>query len=189
VRVRRLAGETVLSGVAVATALSLFAGMQFGVHSFKEGPAAWYTNSLVGWGRGDAWSDIGPREGETVLADVAGISGPVLALYSNDDYKNLKSTWLAALLRERGGDMLPLYETHWINIGAEPREEPQYQAAMGHVKLAIEKAGQPLTIIVVDRTTGDRMRSDLAAAGLKATVLVKPENRWTAPWNKSFPGD
>ncbi|MFF2656997.1 hypothetical protein ACFVUH_06480 [Kitasatospora sp. NPDC058032] len=188
-RGRRLATDGVLSGLAVATALSLFAGMQWNVHSFKGGPVAWHTNSLIGWSRGDAWSDIGPRDGATVLADLKDIQGPVMALYSNDDYKNLKSTWLAALLRERGGDMLPLYETHWINIGAAPRPEPEYQAAMEHVRLAITKVGQPLTIVVVDRGLADRMGRDIADAGLKATVVTMPDNQWIHPWNKSFPGD
>ncbi|MFE7189037.1 hypothetical protein [Kitasatospora sp. NPDC057541] len=188
-RVRRLATDGVLSGLAVATALSLFAGMQWNVHSFKGGPVAWHTNSLIGWSRGDAWSDIGPRDGATVLADLKDIQGPVMALYSNDDYKNLKSTWLAALLRERGGEMLPLYETHWINIGAAPRPEAEYQAAMEHVRLAITKVGQPLTIVVVDRGLADRMSRDIADAGLKATVVAMPDNQWIHPWNKSFPGD
>ncbi|MER7702758.1 hypothetical protein ABTX81_07660 [Kitasatospora sp. NPDC097605] len=188
-RGRRLAVDGLVSGLAVATALSLFAGMQWSIRSFKGGPVAWHTNSLVGWSRGDAWSDIGPRDGATVLDDLKDVQGPVMALYSNDDYKNLKSTWLAALLRERGGDMLPLYETHWINIGAAPGPEPEYRKAMEHVRLAIGKLGRPLTIVVADRSLAARMTKDLSGDGLPATVLALPDNQWVQPWNRSFPGD
>lgn len=185
---RRRISDAVLSVLAVATALSLFAGVQWGMDSFKGMPSAWRNNPLMAWSRGDAWSDIGPRDGATVMGDLDGIQGPMMVLYSNDDYKNLKSTWLAALLRSRGGDMLPLYETHWVNIGAAERAEPEHKAAMEHVKKAAEKLGEPMTVVVADQATGDRMRRELAGFQPQITIVVKPGNNWVQPWERSFPG-
>ncbi|AUY51311.1 hypothetical protein C2142_22900 [Streptomyces sp. CB01881] len=186
---QRRAGDAVLSVLSVATALSLFAGVQWGMESFKAAPTAWYNNSLMAWSRGESWSDIGPRHGATVMEDLDGISGPMMVLYSNDDYKNLKSTWIATLLRNRGGDMLPLYETHWVNIGAAERPAAEYQAALAHVKKAAEKLGEPMTVVVADPATGDRMRKDLAGSTPRITVVAKPGNNWVHSWNRSFPGD
>ncbi|MFI6845503.1 hypothetical protein OG535_16400 [Kitasatospora sp. NBC_00085] len=185
----RRVSDAVLSVLSVATAFSLFAGVQWGMESFKAAPTAWHNNSLMAWSRGDAWSDIGPRDGATVMEDLDGISGPMMVLYSNDDYKNLKSTWIATLLRDRGGDMLPLYETHWVNIGAAERPEAEYQAALVHVRKAAEKLGEPMTVVVADQATGDRMRKDLTGSAPRITVVVKPGNNWIHPWNRSFPGD
>ncbi|MBV2154460.1 hypothetical protein [Kitasatospora sp. SUK 42] len=186
---RRRIGDGVLSVVSVATALSLFAGVQWGMESFKGGPTAWHQNSLMAWSRGESWSDIGPRHGATVMGDLDGINEPMMVLYSNDDYKNLKSTWLAALLRGRGGDMRAFYETHWVNIGAELRNDTEHEAALAHVKTAAEKLGRPMTVVVVDKATGDRLRKDLAGFQPRITVVEKPGNNWVAPWKKSFPGD
>ncbi|MFJ2186758.1 hypothetical protein ACIOJE_02210 [Kitasatospora sp. NPDC087861] len=186
---RRRIGDGVLSVVAVATALSLFAGVQWGMESFKAGPTAWSQNSLTAWSRGDSWSDIGPRDGATVMADLDGISEPMMVLYSNDDYKNLKSTWVTALLRGRGGDMRALYEAHWVNIGAEPRKEAEHQAALAHVKKAAEKLGGPMTVVVADPATGDLLRKELTGFQPRITVVAKPGNNWIHPWNRSFPGD
>ncbi|MFF2142613.1 hypothetical protein [Kitasatospora sp. NPDC058190] len=186
---RRRIGDGVLSVVSVATALSLFAGVQWGMESFKAAPTAWHQNSLMAWSRGESWSDIGPRHGATVMGDLDGINEPMMVLYSNDDYKNLKSTWVAALLRGRGGDMRALYETHWVNIGAEPRKDAEHEAALAHVKTAAEKLGRPMTVVVADRATGDRLRKELTGFQPRITVVEKPGNNWVESWNRSFPGD
>ncbi|MFJ2866314.1 hypothetical protein [Kitasatospora sp. NPDC087314] len=185
---RRRAGDAVLSVLSVATALSLFAGVQWGMESFKSVPSAWHDNRLMAWSRGESWSDIGPRNGESVLGDLADVSGPVMVLYSNDDYKNLKSTWLASLLRNRGGDILPLYEAHWVNIGAAERPEPEYQAAMEHVRKGARQLGEPMTVVVADPATGERMRKDLVGFQPEITVVVRPGSAWGHPWDRSFPG-
>ncbi|WP_344338053.1 hypothetical protein [Kitasatospora putterlickiae] len=185
---RRRISDGLLSVLAVATALSLFAGVQWGMDSFKGMPSAWRNNPLMAWSRGDAWSDIGPRHGATVMGDLDGIREPVMVLYSNDDYKNLKSTWLAALLRSRGGDMRGFYETHWVNIGAAERPEPEHQASIEHVKKAAEKLGQPITVVVADPATGERIRKDVAGFQPRITVVVKEGNNWVHPWARSFPG-
>ncbi|SDT74298.1 hypothetical protein SAMN05216371_4688 [Streptomyces sp. TLI_053] len=185
---RRRIGEGLLSVLAVATAFALFAGVQWGMHSFKGRPSAWHDSSLAAWSRGEDWSDIGPRHGATVMGDLDGIQGPMMVLYSNDDYKNLKSTWLAALLRSRGGDMLPLYETHWVDIGAAERPEAEHRAALQHLRKAASELGEPMTVVVADPATGERIRRDLAGFRPAVTVVVKPGNNWVHPWARSFPG-
>ncbi|MFC5665486.1 hypothetical protein ACFP3U_21225 [Kitasatospora misakiensis] len=185
---RRRVGDAVLAGVSVATALSLFAGVQWGMESFKSAPSAWDGNRLAAWSRGESWSDIGPRHGATIADDLADISGAVMVLYSNDSYKNLKSTWLASLLRNRGGDILPLYETHWVNIGAFEQREEEYQASMEHVRKGARQLGEPMTVVVADPVTGERMRKDVEGFQPGITVVVKPGNAWSHPWDRSFPG-
>lgn len=185
---RRRAGDAVLSVVSVVTALSLFAGVQWGMESFKSGPSAWDGNRLMAWSRGESWSDIGPRHGATVAEDLADIPGAVMVLYSNDAYKNLKSTWLASLLRNRGGDILPLYETHWVNIGAFEQNEAEYQASMEHVRKGARQLGEPMTVVVADPATGARMGKDLEGFQPRISVVVKPGNAWGHPWERSFPG-
>ncbi|MDY0815404.1 hypothetical protein [Kitasatospora purpeofusca] len=185
---RHRIGEGLLSVLTVAVAFSLFAGVQWGMDSFKGRPSAWHDSPLAAWSRGEDWSDIGPRHGATVMGDLDGIEGPVMVLYSNDDYKNLKSTWLAALLRSRGGDMLPLYETHWVNIGAAERPEPEHRAAMEHLRKAASELGEPMTVVVADPATGDRIRRELVGFRPRVTVVAKPGNDWVHPWARSFPG-
>ncbi|MEV7214922.1 hypothetical protein AB0O31_17720 [Kitasatospora cineracea] len=191
---RRLAVEAAASGLALVIAFNVFAGMQFGLHRYVGGPdAPWKSTALAVWSRGQAWSDVGPRDGASISTDLAGLTGPVVALYSNDDYKNLKSTWLANLLRHRGGDMQALYQVHWVAIGGPMEEgekyEETYRSSMEHLAGALGKLAEPATVLVADERLADRMRRDLEARGIAATVRGEPQNRWTAPWQRSFPGD
>ncbi|MFF9645998.1 hypothetical protein [Kitasatospora aureofaciens] len=186
---RRL-GELALSGLAVAAALSMFANVQWGFLATKDNPSAWSGNPLVAWGRGEFESDMGPK-GVEALAPLRGTGGPVIALVSNDDYKNLKATWLASLLNRRGGDMKALYDTHWVDIGGPQVKEEDYQRSFGRLKGAIDllpAPHPPVTILTADRAVGDRIKRDLAKQGVKATVLSDPEMLWTQPWGRTFPG-
>ncbi|MEU6966714.1 hypothetical protein AB0A71_03035 [Kitasatospora aureofaciens] len=186
---RRL-GEFALSGLAVAAALSMFANVQWGFLATKDNPSAWSANPLVVWGRGEFESDMGPK-GVEALAPLRGTGGPVIALVSNDDYKNLKATWLASLLNRRGGDMKALYEMHWVDIGGPQVKEEDYQRSFGRLKGAIDMLPAPhppVTILTADRAVGDRIKRDLAKQGVKATVLSDPEMLWTQPWGRTFPG-
>ncbi len=186
---RRL-GELALSGLAVAAALSMFANVQWGFLATKDNPSAWSGNPLVAWGRGEFESDMGPK-GVEALAPLRGTGGPVIALVSNDDYKNLKATWLASLLNRRGGDMKALYEMHWVDIGGPQVKEEDYQRSFGRLKGAIDMLPAPhppVTILTADRAVGDRIKRDLAKQGAKATVLSDPEMLWTQPWGRTFPG-
>ncbi|MEU7091109.1 hypothetical protein [Kitasatospora aureofaciens] len=186
---RRL-GELALSGLAVAAALSMFANVQWGFLATKDNPSAWSGNPLVAWGRGEFESDMGPK-GVEALAPLRGTGGPVIALVSNDDYKNLKATWLASLLNRRGGDMKALYEMHWVDIGGPQVKEEDYQRSFGRLKGAIDMLPAPhppVTILTADRAVGDRIKRDLAKQGVKATVLSDPEMLWTQPWGRTFPG-
>ncbi|MFI9321530.1 hypothetical protein ACIGXI_17335 [Kitasatospora aureofaciens] len=186
---RRL-GELALSGLAVAAALSMFANVQWGFLATKDNPSAWSGNPLVVWGRGEFESDMGPK-GVEALAPLRGTGGPVIALVSNDDYKNLKATWLASLLNRRGGDMKALYEMHWVDIGGPQVKEEDYQRSFGRLKGAIDMLPAPhppVTILTADRAVGDRIKRDLAKQGVKATVLSDPEMLWTQPWGRTFPG-
>ncbi|CAM5389512.1 hypothetical protein BOQ63_026545 [Streptomyces viridifaciens] len=186
---RRL-GELALSGLAVAAALSMFANVQWGFLATKDNPSAWSGNPLVAWGRGEFESDMGPK-GVEALAPLRGTGGPVIALVSNDDYKNLKATWLASLLNRRGGDMKALYEMHWVDIGGPQVKEEDYQRSFGRLKGAIDMLPAPhppVTILTADRAVGDRIKRDLAKQEVKATVLSDPEMLWTQPWGRTFPG-
>ncbi|MGW6914410.1 hypothetical protein ACWGB8_11390 [Kitasatospora sp. NPDC054939] len=183
---KRRAAELALSGLSVATALSLFAGVQWGFLSAKPDLAAWYSNPLVAWGRGEYRSDMGPKGVEAL--QVPGTDGPVIALFSNDDYKNLKATWLASLLNRRGGDMAALYEIHWVSIGGAPVKEEDYQRSLGRLKGAVDRLPARPTILTADPAVGERIKRDLAAQGVQVTVHSDPQNLWTQPWGRTFPG-
>ncbi|MFJ9607079.1 hypothetical protein ACIRS1_12155 [Kitasatospora sp. NPDC101176] len=185
---RRRAGELVASGLAVAAALSLFANVQWGFLTTEDNPSAWSGNRLVVWGRGEFKGDMGPK-GAAAL-DIPS-AGPVIVLFANDDYKNLKATWLASLMNRRGGDMAALYDIHWVSIGGPQVKEEDYQKSMGRLKGAIAKLpAAPVrpTIVTADRSVGERIKRDLAAAGVTVTVLSDPQNLWTEPWGRTFPG-
>ncbi|WP_395295782.1 hypothetical protein ACF9IK_21460 [Kitasatospora hibisci] len=183
----RRAGELVVSVLTVATALSLFAGVQWGFLSTKDKRADWYANPLVAWGRGEWRSDMGPKGAEAL--QLPGVTGPVVFLVANDDYKNLKATWLASLLNRRGGDMAALYDMHpHIGIGGPSPKEEDYRKSVGKLKEFIAKLPAPPTIVTADRPVGDRIKRDLAAQGVKVTVLSDPQNLWTEPWKRTFPG-
>lgn len=174
--------------LTVAAAFTFFAGVQWGLLSTKNSPSAWSATALVKWSHGDYATDMGPR-GVAALQPPPGTTGPVIVLYSNDSYKNLKATWIAELLNRRGGDLAALYETHWVNIGGPAGQESEYQNSMAHLKDAIAKVGAAPTILVADQGTGDRIRHDLAAVGVRATVVYEPQSLWTEPWDRTFPGD
>ncbi|MFJ4185757.1 hypothetical protein [Kitasatospora sp. NPDC089509] len=185
----RRVGELVLSGLTVATALSLFANVQWGFLATKDSPSAWSANPLVAWGRGGFETDMGPKgmDGLKVLHS----DGPVIALVSNDDVKNLKATWLASLMNRRGGDMKALYDIHWVDIGGPQVKEEDYQRSFGRLKGAIEKLPAPHptpTILTADRSVGERIKRDLAEHGLTVNVLSDPGILWTQPWGRTFPG-
>ncbi|MFD7592776.1 hypothetical protein ACFV6D_07050 [Kitasatospora sp. NPDC059812] len=181
-------GELAISGLAVAAALSLFANVQWGFLTTKDNPSAWSGNPLVAWGRGEFKGDMGPKGAQAL--DISS-KGPVIALFANDDYKNLKATWLASLLNRRGGDMTALYDIHWVSIGGPQVKEEDYQKSLGRLKGAIDKlpaAPVPPTVLTADRSVGDRIKRDLAAQGVTVTVLSDPQNLWTEPWSRTFPG-
>ncbi|MEV7596445.1 hypothetical protein AB0O91_03540 [Kitasatospora sp. NPDC089797] len=182
--------ELVLSGLAVAAALSLFANVQWGFLATKDNPSAWSTNPLVAWGRGEFESDMGP-EGIEGLAPLRNSDGPVIALVSNDNYKNLKATWLASLLNRRGGDMKALYDIHWVDIGGPQVKEEDYQRSFGRLKGAIDQLPAPHatpTVLTADRAVGDRIKRDLAKQGVTVTMVSDPGLLWTQPWGRTFPG-
>ncbi|MFD0347876.1 hypothetical protein ACFQ0M_21380 [Kitasatospora aburaviensis] len=141
----------------------------------------------MAWGRGEWRSDMGPKGAEAL--QLPGVTGPVVFLVANDDYKNLKATWLAALLNRRGGDMAALYDMHpHIGIGGPSPKEEDYRKSVGKLKEFIAKLPAPPTIVTADRSVGDRIKHDLAAQGVKVTVLSDPQNLWTEPWKRTFPG-
>ncbi|MER7750491.1 hypothetical protein [Kitasatospora sp. NPDC097643] len=191
---RRRAGELVASGLAIAAALSLFANVQWGFLTTEKYPSAWSANPLVVWGRGEFQSDMGPKGIEAL--DVLRTDGPVIALVSNDNYKNLKATWLASLLNRRGGDLKALYEMHWVDMGGPVVKEEDYRRSLGRLKGALDllpglRPGEPPVtpvILTADRSVGERIKRDLAAQGVKVKVLSDPEILWTQPWGRTFPG-
>ncbi|MFH8382849.1 hypothetical protein ACH4E7_18130 [Kitasatospora sp. NPDC018058] len=185
---RRL-GELALSGLTVAAALSLFANAQWGFLATKDAPSAWSNNPLVAWGRSEFESDMGPK-GMAALTVLRG-DGPVIALVSNDNYKNLKATWLASLMNRRGGDMKALYDIHWVDIGGPQVKEEDYQRSFGRLKGAIELLPAPHktpTILTADRSVGERIKRDLAKHGLTVNVVSDQGLLWTQPWGRTFPG-
>ncbi|MFG3226600.1 hypothetical protein ACGF07_17675 [Kitasatospora sp. NPDC048194] len=185
---RRL-GELALSGLTVAAALSLFANVQWGFLTTDDAPSAWSGNPLVVWGRGEFESDMGP-EGAAALTALRS-DGPVVALVSNDDYKNLKATWLASLLNRRGGDMKALYDVHWVDIGGPQVKEEDYQRSFAKLKGAVQQLPAARTapkILTADRSVGERIKRDLAKQGTTVTVVSDPGILWTQPWGRTFPG-
>lgn len=181
----RRKGEPLLhSGIAVAAALALFGGVQFGVPSgwteFAQRmntTSAWHQSPMFKWVRGEARSDMGPPARALVERDLKGRPGPVIALYSNDSYLNLKSTFLAQLLNHRAGDMVELYEIFYVKMGGPPTEkdvEQSYDTSLVHLKKALAEGPAAPTILVGDRTVADRLTKDLAKAGVAATVVYAP---------------
>ncbi|MFJ4678803.1 hypothetical protein [Kitasatospora sp. NPDC088783] len=171
-RWRAFGADAALSGLALAAALSLFAGVQWGVLTAWNKPAAWYSNPLVAWGKGDARTDIAPMAEMLAGRDLARAGdGPVIALYSNDGYQNLRSTFVAELMEHRGAEMLVLYGTLNVKLGADPVPEAQYQESMDKLRAMVSQLGAEPTLLVADKNVADRVRADLSAHQLPATVL------------------
>ncbi|MFE6909267.1 hypothetical protein [Streptomyces erythrochromogenes] len=173
---RRRADLLLRSALATAAALALFGGVQWGVPSGWGHPSAWYDSPMLKWTRGEARSsDIGKPAAALTGRDLRGATSPVIALYSNDSYLNLRSTFLAQILTKQGGSMVGLYEVFYVKVGgAAAVEEKEYQASLGHLKTAIASCPAPPTVLVGDRKTADRIRQDLAAAGTAASVVHAP---------------
>lgn len=186
---RRKAERLLQSGLAVVAALALFGGVQFGVPSGwisfakrLDTTSAFNESPMLKWARGEARSDMGPPARALVGRDLEGRQGPVIALYSNDAYLNLKSTFLAQLLNHRAGDMVELYEVFYVKMGGPPTEKDakqqeaakHYDQSLVHLKKAIAELPAPPTILVGDRTVADRLTKDLARAGITATVVHAP---------------
>ncbi|MFF2816197.1 hypothetical protein ACFVT9_11810 [Kitasatospora cineracea] len=172
VRLRALGADAALSGLALAAALSLFAGVQWGVLTAWNKPAAWYSNPLVAWSKGGARTDIAPMAETLVDRDLARAGdGPVIALYSDDGYQNLRSTFVAELLEHRGGEMVVLYGILDVKLGAAPVPEAQYQESMDKLRTTVSRLGAAPTLLVADENVADRVRADLSAHHLPATVL------------------
>ncbi|MCX5212372.1 hypothetical protein OG689_24335 [Kitasatospora sp. NBC_00240] len=192
---RRRAERLGLSAVATAAALSMFAGVQWGVPSGWSKPSAWYDSPMVKWAKGEAVSDMGPATNLLTKRDLKGVTTPVIALYSNDSYHNLKSTFIAQLLTHQGGNMVGLYEVFYVKIGGpavppKDKEKPadkdkteaekaadrekEYQSSLGHLKKAIADCPAPPTILVGDAKVAERLKRDLASADVRATVVHAP---------------
>ncbi|MET9884373.1 hypothetical protein ABZZ20_14715 [Streptomyces sp. NPDC006430] len=174
---RRRADVLLRSVLASAAALSLFGHVQWGVPSGWSRPSAWYDNTMVKWARGEGKSDMGPPANVLVRRDLEGVDAPVIALYGNESYLNLKSTFLAQILTHRAGTMVGLYEVFYVKIGGPVSvDEKQYQASLDHLKVAIASCPAPPKVLVGDRATADRLQRELAAAGSAATVVHAPLN-------------
>ncbi|MFE5540613.1 hypothetical protein [Streptomyces sp. NPDC056492] len=172
---RRRTGLLLRSGVATAAALALFGNVQWGVPSGWGHPSAWYDSPMMKWGRGEAKTDIGPAAQALTRRDLKGVTSPVIALYGNDAYFNLRSTFLAQILTHRAGTMVGLYEVFYVKIGGPAAvDEKEYQTSLGRLKGAIASCPTPPTVLVGDRKTADRLRQDLGRAGTAATVVYAP---------------
>ncbi|MEU4354352.1 hypothetical protein [Streptomyces virginiae] len=100
---RRRADLLLRSGLATAAALALFGGVQWGVPSGWGHPSGWYDSPMLKWARGEARSaDIARPAAALTERDLHGATSPVIALYSNDAYLNLRSTFLAQILTKQG---------------------------------------------------------------------------------------
>ncbi|KOU26029.1 hypothetical protein ADK52_10420 [Streptomyces sp. WM6372] len=173
---RRRAGLLLRSGLATAAALALFGNVQWGVPSGWGHPSAWYDSSMMKWAKGEAKSnDIGPPATALTQRDLKGVTSPVIALYGNDAYLNLRSTFLAQILTHQAGRMVGLYDVFYVKIGGPVAvDEKEYQASLGRLKGAIATCPEPPTVLVGDRKTADRIKRDLADAGSAATVVYAP---------------
>ncbi|MFG2335876.1 hypothetical protein [Streptomyces yangpuensis] len=173
---RRRADLALRSGLAAAAALALFGGVQWGVPSGWGHPSAWYDSPMLKWTRGEARNkDITPPARALTGRDLNGATSPVIALYSNDAFLNLQSTFLAQILTKQGGTMVGLYEVFHVKVGGPAAvEEKEYQVSLGHLKTAIASCPSRPTVLVGDLRTADRIRQDLAAAGTEASVVHAP---------------
>ncbi|WP_407837162.1 hypothetical protein ACE1OC_13080 [Streptomyces sp. DSM 116496] len=186
---RRRVERLLQSGLAAVTALALFGGVQFGVPSgwtsFADRlntTSAFHESPMIKWAKGGGRSDMGPPARALVGRDLKDRPGPVIALYSNDSYLNLKSTFLAQLLNHRAGDMVALYEIFYVQMGGPPTAKDAqkrefatlYDTSLVHLKKALAEGPAAPTILVGDRTVADRLTKDLAKAGIAASVVYAP---------------
>ncbi|WP_046776209.1 hypothetical protein [Streptomyces yangpuensis] len=173
---RRRADLVLRSGLAAAAALALFGGVQWGVPSGWGHPSAWYDSPMLKWTRGEARNkDIAAPARTLTGRDLQGAASPVIALYSNDSFVNLQSTFLAQILTKQGGTMVGLYEVFHVKVGGPAAvEEKEYQVSLGRLKTAIASCPSRPTVLVGDLRTADRIRQDLAAAGTEASVVHAP---------------
>ncbi|WP_162688829.1 MULTISPECIES: hypothetical protein [unclassified Streptomyces] len=179
----RRGGTLLRSGLATAAALALFGNVQFGVPSGWSHPSAWYGNPMLLWAKGGPKTDLGPATEALAGRDLDRAAPPLIALYSNDPYMNLQSTFLAQLLTHRAGDMVGLYETVRVKTGGPADEKDaakdrdaarDYAPSLEHLKKAIASCATPPTVLVADRAVADRLRADLERDGVRATVLHAP---------------
>ncbi|WP_158708529.1 hypothetical protein [Streptomyces sp. NRRL S-244] len=172
---RHRAGLLLRSGLATAAALALFGNVQWGVPSGWGHPSAWYDSQMIKWARGEHENDIGPAAKTLAGRDLKGVGSPVIALYGDDTYLNLRATFLAQVLTHQAGTMVGLYEVFNVKIGGPAAvDEKEYRASLGHLKGAIASCPTPPTVLVGDRKAADRLKQDLADAGSAATVVYAP---------------
>ncbi|MFK0042750.1 hypothetical protein ACIQU4_01395 [Streptomyces sp. NPDC090741] len=172
---RRRADLLLRSGLATAAALALFGNVQWGVPSGWGHPSAWYDSQMIKWARGEHENGIGPAAKTLARRDLKGVDSPVIALYGNDAYLNMRATFLAQVLTHRAGAMVGLYEVFNVKIGGPAAvDEKEYQASLGRLKGAIATCPEPPTVLVGDQKTADRIERDLAGAGSAATVVYAP---------------
>ncbi|MEU2394688.1 hypothetical protein [Streptomyces sp. NPDC007369] len=170
---RRQAGLLLRSGLAAAAALALFGSVQWGVPSGWGHPSAWYGTPMLKWARGEGKNDIAPAADALTGRDLAGVDPPVIALYANDSYLNLRATFLAQALTHRVGAMVGLYDVFHVKIGGPgPVDEQQYQTSLARLKTAVASCPAPPTVLVGDRGTADRLRQDLAGTAVAAVVYA-----------------
>ncbi len=128
---------------------------------------------MLKWAKGGGRSDMGPPARALTARDLADVDSPVIALYGNDPYQNLKSTFLAQLLTHRTGEMVGLYAVYHVKMGGPAAvDEKEYRTSLGRLKEAIASCSAPPKVLVGDRRTAERLQQDLAGAGAASVVYA-----------------
>ncbi|MER8183942.1 hypothetical protein [Kitasatospora sp. NPDC094015] len=177
---RRWWTEGVVAVAVSAAALSLFAGVQWGVPSVGGQPTAWQGTPLVHYSKANG-KELAPVVIPLVERDLPRIDRtvPVLTLYANDGYVNWRTSFLASSLIHRAGLAAGFPELMNVVIGGGPVNPQQYTNSLRSLKTVL--AGIPdqkVTLLVSDPQTANDLRHDLAALpGKTVTVVDAPIKR------------
>ncbi|WP_030263549.1 hypothetical protein [Streptomyces sp. NRRL B-24484] len=183
-----LGSEALMSVTAVVAALSLFGGVQWGAPAAEGQTSGFQKSDLLNWAKGKMSGTIGPGPAVFAERDIHRVQAPVITLYSNNAYANWRTSFFAeSLLHD--SHVMPAYANLLkVQIGGSLRaehpeedtpakaaeREQSYRDSLENLKKVVADCPSTPTILVGDEAASTRLRRDLAAADVRATVLYAP---------------
>ena len=167
--------EPLLSVGASVVALSLFAGVQWGVPSVDNAPSQWKQTSLWAWAKGKSPADIAPLVHTFLRRDLARTTGTAIILYTNNGARNWQATYFASAMARNGRFGALSEGLEQVGIGATAGTEATYQAALAQLRAVIQICPDGATLFVGNQALASRLQDDLDTDGVRnATVLYAP---------------
>ena len=165
-----------LLGVGVsAVALSLFAGVQWGVPSVVGGPSVWKQSSLWVWSKGKPSLEIDSLVHTFLRRDLARTTGTAITLYTDNGTWNWQTTYFASAMSREARFGAPSLGLEKVHIGATTGTAAEYRAAVAQLREVIEECPGKATVFVGNQALAVRLAGVLDRTGAHAaTVLYAP---------------